>query len=253
MRYPVHPVALPADLRGINNGKLPATLLAPIQPHGQLHRVAARAWNAMRQAAAQDGVELSHVGAMRTYDQQVALFRERYQTAPNGSRVTRKWNGRSYYLRPGYAPSATPGTSNHGWGLAIDVANASEAGRHRWLLEHAVSYGFSWEVADPDNPNFEVWHLRYFVGDATPPAMLPSTPAPVHKPTPITRTLRRGDTGDDVRTLQWALVDAAYAIEGAGNGTFGPRTDAAVRAFQQHQGLTVDGIVGPKTRAALGL
>jgi len=52
-----------------------------------------------------------------------------------------------------------------------------------------------------------------------------------------------------VRTLQQLLRARGQTV--AVDGIFGPKTDAAVRAFQQAKGLTVDGIVGPKTWAAL--
>ena len=58
-------------------------------------------------------------------------------------------------------------------------------------------------------------------------------------------------TGDDVRALQQALVGAGANL--AVDGVFGPQTDAAVRQFQQQQGLAVDGVVGTATRSALGL
>lgn len=58
--------------------------------------------------------------------------------------------------------------------------------------------------------------------------------------------------GDAIRDLQQALFDAGIE-EVAVDGVFGPETDGAVRAFQRDKGLTVDGIVGPATRAALEL
>lgn len=57
--------------------------------------------------------------------------------------------------------------------------------------------------------------------------------------------------GDDVRAVQRALVQAGFAV--TGDGTFGAETDKAIRAFQKQRGLKDDGIVGPATRAALGL
>jgi lysozyme len=63
-------------------------------------------------------------------------------------------------------------------------------------------------------------------------------------------TLRRGSRGEDVRRLQAALAAQRFS-PGPIDGVFGPRTLAAVRAFQQAKGLRVDGIVGPKTWAAL--
>jgi hypothetical protein len=62
--------------------------------------------------------------------------------------------------------------------------------------------------------------------------------------------LRRGSRGPDVRKLQEQLKTAGFD-PGAIDGIFGAKTDAAVRGFQSARGLAVDGIVGPKTWAAL--
>lgn len=64
------------------------------------------------------------------------------------------------------------------------------------------------------------------------------------------RTLRRGDTGSDVRTLQTALTRAGYD-PGPINGVFGAQTERAVMQFQRVLGLPQDGIVGPRTWAFL--
>lgn len=61
------------------------------------------------------------------------------------------------------------------------------------------------------------------------------------------RRLQLGMVGDDVKALQIKLHVPA-------DGSFGPVTKAAVIAFQRSVvGLVVDGIVGPRTRAKLGL
>jgi peptidoglycan hydrolase-like protein with peptidoglycan-binding domain len=62
--------------------------------------------------------------------------------------------------------------------------------------------------------------------------------------------LQRGSSGPDVQTLQQQLTALGFDPNGV-DGIFGPGTEAAVRAFQQAQGLTVDGKVGPQTNAAL--
>lgn len=65
------------------------------------------------------------------------------------------------------------------------------------------------------------------------------------QPDPAPTTVRRGDIGDDVKTLQKILGITV-------DGDFGPRTEAAVKRFQGMQGLHADGVVGPATWRALG-
>jgi cell wall-associated NlpC family hydrolase len=64
------------------------------------------------------------------------------------------------------------------------------------------------------------------------------------------RLLRKGTRGEDVRWVQRRLQVHDFD-PGPADGVFGPRTDAAVRAFQRAKGLAPDGIVGPHTRQAL--
>ena len=65
-------------------------------------------------------------------------------------------------------------------------------------------------------------------------------------------TLKEGAKGEDVLLLQRKLVEKGFS-PGALDGDFGPGTEAAVLAFQQSEGLLADGVVGPKTAAALGV
>lgn len=61
--------------------------------------------------------------------------------------------------------------------------------------------------------------------------------------------LARGARGDEVRELQSALRARGASIRA--DGIFGPKTEAAVRAFQAQNGAKVDGILGPETQALL--
>ena len=61
--------------------------------------------------------------------------------------------------------------------------------------------------------------------------------------------LRKGDRGDDVKLLQHRLNLLGWQL--TEDGIWGVQTDSAVRGYQYRAGLTVDGIVGAKTRAAL--
>jgi peptidoglycan hydrolase-like protein with peptidoglycan-binding domain len=63
-------------------------------------------------------------------------------------------------------------------------------------------------------------------------------------------TLQRGSSGPAVEALQRALAQLGHP-SGAADGRFGPATDQAVRAFQSKSGLPADGVVGPRTKAAI--
>ncbi len=76
--------------------------------------------------------------------------------------------------------------------------------------------------------------------------------APPEEQQTITATLRRGSRGDEVLVLQEELSREGFS-PGRADGVFGPMTEAAVIAFQTALELTIDGIVGPQTRRALGL
>lgn len=64
-----------------------------------------------------------------------------------------------------------------------------------------------------------------------------------------TDLLRKGDKGDDIKLLQHRLNILGSQL--AEDGIWGVKTDQAVRNYQYKAGLTMDGIVGPKTQAAL--
>jgi peptidoglycan hydrolase-like protein with peptidoglycan-binding domain len=63
-------------------------------------------------------------------------------------------------------------------------------------------------------------------------------------------TLRRGDEGKAVETLQRALLKLGHDV-GEANGRFGRDTERGVKAYQASQGLVKDGVVGALTHAKL--
>ena len=63
---------------------------------------------------------------------------------------------------------------------------------------------------------------------------------------------KKGSSGQVVTEIQTRLKNWGY-YDGVVDGVFGSRTEAAVRWFQQKNGLSVDGHVGNQTLAALGI
>lgn len=61
-----------------------------------------------------------------------------------------------------------------------------------------------------------------------------------------------GSRGDEVKQIQTKLKRWGY-YNGNVDGIYGSQTLAAVKSFQKKNGLTVDGIAGPKTLSAMGI
>jgi hypothetical protein len=145
------------------NGQLPASELSPIF-EGQLRNDAAAAWNAMNVEARRRGMELRPTGSMssyRTLAQQQHLW-ALYQSGEGNL-------------------AATPGTSNHGWGLAVDVPVPSM----RAMIDRiGEPYGWAKKWSDAQS---EWWHIKYKEGSYTGPDPGPegSEPEPAPAPPPV--------------------------------------------------------------------
>lgn len=78
---------------------------------------------------------------------------------------------------------------------------------------------------------------------------------PAYDPDPISVELpviKKGVKSGNVAYMQAALIVLGYDVGSTGvDGSFGGKTDAAVRAFQKDKKLTVDGVCGPKTWAKI--
>lgn len=150
---------------GHRNGRIPLADLEYVgigvrsgQPQ-YLHPTVAQAWRNLQAALRAQGVNLLITEGYRTLALQ-QVYWDRKQADPR-------------------APAAArPGTSNHGWGTAVDMANylAVPATTRRRLIREA---GFSTATGDRVR---EPWHIEY-VGVLA-PAASPGTPVTPGNPTP---------------------------------------------------------------------
>ncbi|WP_062213547.1 peptidoglycan-binding protein [Streptomyces sp. NBRC 109706] len=125
------------------------------------------------------------------------------------------------------------------------VRNGSR-GPDVYTVQHLVTeHGFA---TDPDGifgPNTEAAVRDYQESAALEPTgIVDSATWPW-----LVVTVRQGDTGEAVRAAQRQLVKHGHPIEV--DGSFGPLTTEATRAFQRASGLTADAIIGQQTWRAL--
>lgn len=275
-KLPIAPMTLPSTLRGIENGKLPVEALSKIGVgNAKMEKTAARAFIAMFADARNAGFNIQHVGDYRSFDQQLNLFLARYEptslatysATPSSRR--KKWDSAGKYgynsvywvkkkINGSYpATAATPGGSNHGWGLALDIAEEYDKDSSpdpirtvfvNWLCDNAHRYGISAELQS------EPWHWRYVAGDRIPEAVLvyekggkPVAPA-VDGPSIAFEfpgeNLALGSKGVAVKLVQ-AVIGAKT------DGDFGPATQRRVTAWQIANELEGTGVVDRKTWKAM--
>lgn len=264
-------VALPSVVAPHPNGRIPKELMQPCGIRNfVLVESAARACRAMVTAALADGIRLDATGTYRSYERQEQMFTHRYSPSPIDGRPTKKWKGVEYWQRPNVAMAATPGNSNHGLGVAIDLAQRSRGGALepvgpatlKWLAENGPSFGF-W-----NSVKSETWHWPFFLGDEIPDAVLemegngrvripsavPTDPErrdALYRGLPHEDSMSKGSRGVAVEAIQWALTLAG--IPTAIDGDFGPLTQSSVKSFQEKRRLPVSGVVDHRTWTELGL
>ena len=165
MKYPYKKLVVPKALANASNGKLSDIQLRKVKCGGRMFIEAADSFNEMYDAALADGHKLQNIGDYRPYEAQLKLFEERYSLKDQGRKptVTRVVDGKTYFLKKGCSPSSTPGKSNHGLGLAIDL-NVTDKKVLKWLCENAPKYDFYLQSDDPKSPEFEAWHWQYCHG-----------------------------------------------------------------------------------------
>lgn len=199
------------------NGRLTAAELSPI-PGGQLSNEAAAAWNAPGGPADNGLRPLGGDSSYRPYDRQ-EYYWDLYQSGQGNL-------------------AAYPGTSNHGLGVAVDLA---EPWMRTWIDEHGHKFG--WAKTEAMS---EWWHVNYIGGFHGAPSF---------------RNLHKGSEGPRVRELHKLLRHAGGVLadksgkrrrrfrywRGPWHKHYGNRTVKAVKKFQGDHHLGKDGIVGEHT------
>lgn len=152
----------------LTNGNIPNKLLVQVDvdpKHRLLYTTAVKWKNTVAEVQRKYGwTPQPSVGwtCYRPHFEQVTLFSVHYTPNYNTSAKfdRRVWNGISYWRRKGNTvAAAVPGTSNHGWGGAIDVRNLEEVGSTKFneFASVAVLNGLS---HDEGAAVGEPWHWR---------------------------------------------------------------------------------------------
>ena len=176
---------------------------------------------AMSRAVADTGANFQVWSAYRSYDDQVAMLKQNYtKTRYKGKAKSsdRIFQGVRWVKKPGRPNTATPGLSNHGNGLAVDIHHGPI---QEWMKSKGRSYGWDWAEG---RRNGENWHFVY------------------------------SPSRDSFKSEGYLDHAAVQKVVGADvDGKIGVGTVKAIKAWQKAHGLTADGKVGAETKAKMGL
>lgn len=148
---PINPLNRPTTIAGQRNGELPASQLTAVTASCQVYADAAESIERLVAAAWAEGVRIGLGSCYRDLAGQVAA--------------------REYWCGLGQCEmAAVPGTSQHGWGKAIDfsekgVSLTFDSPGYTWMKNNAWKYGWNhpgW--AEPGGTAPEPWHWEW-VGD----------------------------------------------------------------------------------------
>lgn len=131
------------------------------------HRLRADATTSWVRLCNYFGREIKLTDSYRPLTVQRNIFFSRYISQATGGGYygdVKHYNGVRYVRLRGYATVAVPGTSNHGWGTAVDIAdgvNKSQGEVWNWLNTYAHMFGWFNPAWAKTKNYYEPWHWEY--------------------------------------------------------------------------------------------
>ena len=141
------PAGKPGPWGGHQNGRIPAPALCPLPG---------------------DPGEILRCDAAAAFGQMSAAYAERFGTPISVTDSYRDYAGQVRCRQEKGSMCATPGTSNHGWGMALDLGggiNRFGTAEHEWMRANGGQYGWvhpAWAQASGSKP--EAWHFEFHPG-----------------------------------------------------------------------------------------
>jgi len=173
---PAAALVIPDGFEKYKQSGLPEHFLVKTPIGGLLWKECNIYFENMIEAAKAEEIQFVNLGAYRSPKEVETLFLQRYSKQDEGRKpqITRTWQGATWYLKPGMAPSASPDRgSPHQWGVAIDLGSKTKDGTKplteralKWLCKNAPTYGFTLQSLPfldngQPNPEHEWWHWQW--------------------------------------------------------------------------------------------